>query len=106
MVGILVIYYKINLKGVLTLGVDLNLDALVEGQKKYPNLLFKQGNIEKLNYFDDNFDTIFAIEVIEHLLDIDRSFSEVYRVLKKEGYFCITTTDFNWLKKVIIATFI
>lgn len=82
---------------------DLSEQAIKIGQKKYPNLEFRQENLEKLKFKDGEFDTVFGIEVVEHLYDIDLCLSEINRVLKKSGYFCVTTTDFNWLKKVIIA---
>lgn len=84
---------------------ELSIKALEIGKNKYKNLIFEQEDLESLSFQDNSFDTVFAIEVIEHLLDIDRCLSEINRVLKKNGFFCITTTDFNLLKKIIIATF-
>jgi len=43
------------------------------------------------------------IEVIEHLLDPEALLCEIRRVLKDEGPLIITTSDFNWPKKVLIA---
>lgn len=87
------------------IAVDLSTEAIKKGRKRHPGLLFKEENIEKLEHPDNSFDTVFAIEVVEHILDIDQCLAEVYRVLKKGGYFCITTTDFNFLKKIVIASF-
>ncbi len=44
--------------------------------------------------FDDNFfDAIFAGELMEHLFDPDHFLDEVYRVLKPEGIFVLTTPN-------------
>lgn len=82
---------------------DLSQQAIKIGQKKYPSLEFRQENLENLKFKDGEFETVFAIEVVEHLYDIDLCLSEINRVLKKSGYFCVTTTDFNWPKKIMIA---
>lgn len=84
---------------------ELSDEAIKRGKEKYREIVFKQENLEKLGFEKEIFDTVFAIEVLEHILDIDASLEEVSRVLKIGGYFCVTTTDFNWLKKIIIATF-
>ena len=84
---------------------ELSAEAIEKGKEKYKKIIFKQENSEKLGFENGTFDTVFAIEVLEHILDIDASLEEVNRVLKSGGYFCITTTDFNWLKRIIIAAF-
>ena len=85
--------------------LELSSVAIQKGQEKFPAVLFKQGSCDALPYADASFDTVFAIEVVEHLLDVDRCLTEVNRVLKPGGFFGVTTTDFNLLKKWIIATF-
>lgn len=85
--------------------LELSSVAIQKGKEKYPAILFKQGSCDALPYADASFDTVFAIEVVEHLLDVDRCLAEVHRILKPGGYFGVTTTDFNLLKKWIIATF-
>lgn len=82
---------------------ELSSEAIAIGKQKYKELDFKMENLEDLGFPDKFFDTVFAIEVVEHLLDIPRAFSEISRVLKSGGYLCITTTDFNFLKKIIIS---
>jgi len=84
---------------------ELSQEAISLGQKKYPAIIFRQDNLENLSFDNESFDTVFAVEVVEHLLDIDACLDQVSRVLKKGGYFCVTTTEFNLLKKVVIAMF-
>ena len=85
--------------------VEISENAINKGTKKHPNVIFKQSEIEKLSFESNYFDTAFAIEVVEHLLDIDTCFSEINRVLKVRGYLCVTTSDFNVLKRLLIAAF-
>ena len=54
----------------------------------------------------NQFDCIFASEIIEHVLDTEAMFFEFNRVLKKNGYLIITTPEFAWLKRVFIALFL
>jgi ubiquinone/menaquinone biosynthesis C-methylase UbiE len=85
------------------IGAELSDSAIAMGNKKYPELQLQQEFVENLSFADNSFDTVFCIEVVEHLLDIDRALQEIHRVLKPGSYFCVTTTDFNWPKKTIIA---
>ncbi len=85
--------------------LELSAVAIQKGKEKYPAVQFKQGSCDSLPFADASFDTVFSIEVVEHLLDVDRCFSEVNRILKPGGFFGVTTTDFNLLKKWVIATF-
>lgn len=82
---------------------ELSEEAIMIGKEKYPDIIFKQDKLEQLSFDNSVFDTVFAVEVLEHLLDIDTCLQEINRVLKNGGYFCVTTTDFNWLKKMVIA---
>lgn len=86
--------------------LELSQKAISIGRKKYKSINFINQNIEQLNLKSKKFDTVFAIEVLEHLLDIDLCLSNIYKILKKDGYFCITTTDFNFFKKVLISAFV
>jgi ubiquinone/menaquinone biosynthesis C-methylase UbiE len=85
--------------------LELSAVAIQNGTEKYPSVTFKQGSCDALPFADESFDSVFAIEVVEHLLDVDRCLAEVNRVLKPGGFFGVTTTDFNLPKRVIIATF-
>lgn len=47
---------------------------------------FHLGDITKETPFDDeSFDVIFSLSVIEHILDLDKAFKEMFRILKKDG---------------------
>lgn len=47
----------------------------------------KDGVAEKIPYEDNTFDMVHAACVIEHVLDVEQAFNEIYRVLKPGGVF-------------------
>jgi SAM-dependent methyltransferase len=53
----------------------------------------KEGDISNIPFKDDSFETVFALEVLEHLDDetLTKGMKEVRRVLTNGGYFIITT---------------
>ena len=91
--------------GTQSTALEISKSAIEKGTKKHPNIMFQENAIERMEFEQNAFDTVFAIEVVEHLLDIDQALSRVNAVLKKGGFFCVTTTDFNLLKKGIISVF-
>ncbi len=86
-------------------GLDISNKAIDIAKRQHSNIEFRTGFITKLPYDSNCFDTVTAIEVIEHILDIQKMFEELNRVLKNNGILIITTTDFNLLKKLIISFF-
>ena len=61
-------------------GVDI-LPA--EGWEAFPEGRVRRGDILKLPFADDEFDTVTAFEVLEHIDDIDAAMREIKRVTKK-----------------------
>jgi len=53
-------------------------------------------NIEKMTFSNDEFDIIFCNHVLEHINDDMKALSEIYRVLKKNGYAILQSCiDYN-----------
>jgi 2-polyprenyl-3-methyl-5-hydroxy-6-metoxy-1,4-benzoquinol methylase len=86
-------------------GIDISEKAIEMALEKYPNNHFRQASLNKIPCENASFDSIVMVEVIEHLVDIDGTLGDLSRVLKPGGLLLITTSDFNWLKAVIIAMF-
>lgn len=92
-------------------GIDLSQTAINKCIKRAKEnniskkIKFKTGSITDLPFKDNVFDSIFAFEIVEHIVDTEKMFSELNRVLKKGGYLGITTVDFNLLKRIIISLF-
>jgi SAM-dependent methyltransferase len=47
-------------------------------------------DVQNLLLNDESFDLVTSTEVFEHVPDDSKGFSEIYRVLKKDGYFIFT----------------
>ena len=77
-------------------GIDISSDAL----GKVDELSIKGICLDLDNdYFpfkDEFFDLVLSIEVIEHLYNPDLYLSEIYRVLKPNGIFIISTPNLSW----------
>ena len=75
--------------------VDYSKESIEKAKKEFQNenLFFEQMNALNLNYPDSSFDTVVSMEAIEHFTENDGKvfLSEVYRVLKKGGYFVGST---------------
>ena len=51
------------------------------------------GTAESIPYASETFDVVHASSVIEHVRDVEKAFSEVYRVLKSWGVFWFETAN-------------
>ena len=59
------------------------------------------GDLEQpLPYKNNSFDIIFCKSVIEHLYYPEKTFKEVYRILKEGGAFVVMTPDYDSTKQV------
>lgn len=73
-------------------GADVNPAAYAETAAAYPQFRFSQVGLDgRLDYPDGYFDTIAAIEVIEHVPDERAMLAELVRVLRPGGRLLITT---------------
>ena len=97
------ILQRFNLKNVY--GLDISSKAVDLARLKHPEINFQQSALNHIPEETNSIDSITMIEVIEHLVDIEGTLKELFRVMKPGGILLITTTDFNWLKQVIIAMF-
>jgi len=95
--------YGFFLKQFLTLssfdlvGVELSKKAADEARKLIPNIINKP--FESTNFIK-TFDFIVALDVIEHFFDPVSFSKKVHSVLKKDGYFLMTTPNVGsyWFK--------
>jgi len=88
-----------------TTGIDISMTALKIARRKYPNIVFHRGDIINLPFDDDEFDALVAFDLIEHVADTEKMFWQFNRVLKMDGYLCISTPRFNRLKLVAMGLF-
>ncbi len=88
-----------------TIGLDISEIAIKKARKKYPKIKFVKGYVTELPFKKNQFDCIFASELVEHIQDTEAMFYEFKRVLKKRGYLIIKTPQLTMLKNLYIALF-
>src|SRR5581483_8429912 len=74
-------------------GIDLTREA-VEATKIHLSHLqlkgdVKQGNAEQMEFNDSSFDIVYSHGVLHHTMHIEKTFSEIFRVLKPGGEFIV-----------------
>jgi SAM-dependent methyltransferase len=83
--------------GAAVVGIDYHSEITIYARQKFPNprIGFLCGDATRLPFPDATFWAVCSFEVIEHLPEavIDSYLSEVRRVLKPGGTFCISTPN-------------
>lgn len=82
----------------LTDAIDIEPERLADFRERIGfgerlGLRIHEMSADELEFDDDRFDMVTAIEVLEHVADLDGTLSEVHRVLKLGGRFCVTTPN-------------
>jgi 2-polyprenyl-3-methyl-5-hydroxy-6-metoxy-1,4-benzoquinol methylase len=78
----------VSKKGAFCVGIDMSSNFIREAtQKNKGNFLIASAT--NLSFKPAGFDAVFAVEVIEHIADLEKCFSEVKKVLKPDGAFII-----------------
>ncbi len=81
--------------------IDVNEVSVKKARKKGVNAIKLDVETEKLPFPKKFFDTVWAGEVVEHLLDPDFFFEEVDGVLKDDGVFIFTVPNVTSFKNKI-----
>lgn len=85
-------------------GIDISAQVIKKAASKYPDIDFNAiDNQNTLPYPDNYFDTVCAIDVLEHVLDIEGTLEEINRILVPGGNFLIATSELTKLKILVIA---
>lgn len=76
-------------------GIDFTDEMLLKAEKNltklgYTNVFFVKGDIEDMPLPDNQFDVVLSNCVLNLVPDKNRAFSEIYRVLKPGGHFCVS----------------
>ncbi len=66
----------------ITKYIGLDIETAIDYKGEKPDFTW---DCKKMPFKDNEFDTIFATEVFEHIHDLDFALIEIYRVLKKGG---------------------
>lgn len=57
-------------------------------------------DVQDIPYEDDSFDVVIANHMLYHVPDIDKAFSEIYRILRQDGYFYASTIGQNHMAEM------
>jgi len=71
------------------IGIDYNSDFIKEAKNSYSNIEFFEGNIEKLDFKDEEFDAVYCVNTLFYT-DPKKSLPELSRILKKGGILFVT----------------
>ena len=74
------------------IGLDPSKEMLKYARKNFPEIKFINGISAELPFEADSFDYVVSIEVLRYLNeeDVDKTYEEIYRVLKPNGFFNVT----------------
>lgn len=90
-------------KNTKIIGTDLSKTEIKIAKERYPNVDFRVMNAEKLEFKNDSFDEVYAIEVLEHVNNIKKVLREISRVLKSGGKLIVSIPyhkSEKWLIKI------
>ena len=84
--------------GATVVGVDLSHEMINEAMREFTeaesvNVQLEIGDVTMLRFPAESFDKILCSEVIEHVPDLERAISEMYRVLKPGGYLVVSSPN-------------
>lgn len=86
-------------------GIDPSEGMLSKARQKNQTIIFKRGEAERIPFEDEYFDFVYMTDVIHHVRDIRQMFSEICRVLKKNGKVCIVTQSHRQIENRPIVQF-
>ena len=92
--------------GFIVAGVDPAANSIEAAQKHACetglSVDYRVGRSETLPFSDGCFDAVACCDVLEHVDDLDKSVSEVARVLRPGGVFFYETVNRTWLSKLVL----
>jgi ubiquinone/menaquinone biosynthesis C-methylase UbiE len=74
--------------GAELVGIDISRRAIEMAQRRFPRESFRSFDGGDVPFDDESFDLVFSYHVLEHVLDIERTASEMVRVARRGRYIC------------------
>ena len=92
--------YTIGLheKGIKMIGVDPSEEMLTKGKNGNNKIIWKKGTAENIPLKNSSVDGVVGSLTIHHWTDLDKGFSEIFRVLKEKGKFVLFTSTPEQMK--------
>lgn len=93
-----------KIKSPIIYGVEIDRQLIKKAKKCGIRAIY--ANAEKqLPYKTNFFDVVIANQIIEHIVDVDTFTSEIFRVLKPEGYVVISTENLSSWHNIVALFF-
>jgi SAM-dependent methyltransferase len=74
--------------GAEVVGIDISRRAIDMAQRRFPRESFRWFDGGAAPFDDESFDLVFSYHVLEHVLDIERTASEMVRIARRGRYIC------------------
>lgn len=91
--------YRLSQMGHEIRAIDLSCNAVEVARNRYPGIDFIQMDAAQLDFSPESFNTVVALETIEHIPDSESHFEQVARILVPGGTFIIKTPN-AWLDRL------
>src|SRR5579862_6136953 len=73
----------------LVTGIDMSKKDIAISKQRYPKVNYLYMNAENLKFKKSSFNTVYAMDILEHVNNLEKVLREVKRVLKRKGKFII-----------------
>jgi ubiquinone/menaquinone biosynthesis C-methylase UbiE len=87
------VVFELSRQGYDVIGTDISQEAVAYGRKKYDDIKLQVQPAEKLEFADKTFDIVLSFDLFEHIAEVDKHVSEVYRVLRPNGLYLFQTPN-------------
>ncbi len=77
-------------RGAICLGIDFSTAMVADAQRRYPDLVFAEGDAERLAFPDRSFDAVVMNFGLLHLARPEAALAEAHRVLRTGGRYAFT----------------
>ncbi len=93
-------------RGVRASGIDQSMKCIIQAQEHAASsgleIDYKRGFAEELPYNGNTFDVVICVDVLEHVANLNKAISEIYRVLKPHGLFLFDTINRNIKSRLVM----
>lgn len=94
-----------RISGAHVAGIEPSAGMIAKARLKNPALDLRQADAEHLPFHSNTFDLVYMTDVIHHIPDMNRMFSEFQRVLKPKAVCCIVTQSHVQIDRRPTTTF-
>lgn len=87
------VVFELSRQGYDIAGTDISREAIAYGLEKHGDIRLQVQPAEALQFADETFDVVLSFDLFEHIAQVDRHVSEVFRVLRDGGYYLFQTPN-------------